>query len=148
MRADYLLWNCISLIQLWRGLFLRTSSHIAPYPLPFTATEPSAALQHTLPTRNSYSLRAPFVREDPTGAVRTPKGNHPRVWMSGLEVRTIQYRHKMSYCNGLPEVSCVTFWETLEATELFLSKHIDTTDVKKKAHTVNEPTANPNALRS
>lgn len=55
--------------------------------------------------------------------------------MSGLEVRTIQYRDRMSYCDGLPEVSRVKFWETLEATELFLSKHIDTTDVKKKAHT-------------
>lgn len=37
--------TALLLPQPWRGLFLRTSHHAAPHPLPFTATEPSAALQ-------------------------------------------------------------------------------------------------------
>lgn len=149
MRADYLLWNCISLIQFWRGLFLRTKSHIALYPLPFTTTEPSAVLEHNLP-RNSHNWEPPL-------SLRTQL-----LYECGRE--TIQdfgwvgwsmhhYRHRMSYCDGLLEVSWISFWETLEATKLFLFQtywhHRCKEKTKtKNAHTVNEPTAYPNALRN
>lgn len=55
-----------ALIEVGRGLLLRTACHVAPYPLPFTAIEPSAIRQRNLATRMATSLRAPFVPKDPT----------------------------------------------------------------------------------
>lgn len=45
------------------------------------------------------------------------------------------YRQKMSHCDDLLEVSCVTFWETLEATELFLFQTHWHHRCKEKKHT-------------
>lgn len=115
-------------------LFLRSLRHIAPYPLPFTATEPSAVWQQNLPARNSYWTESPLCPRGPNWCWTNAEGKPSKIlneWAGSMH----HYRHKTSHCGGLLEVSPVTFWETLEATELFLFQTYWHHRWKEKKHT-------------
>ena len=61
----------------------------APYPLPFTTmANPQPLCARMCQQGIAVRLRAPFVHEDPAGAVLMRQGSHPRFWTSRLEVCT------------------------------------------------------------
>lgn len=84
-----LLHSCISLAQFWGGLVLRTwESALLPTLCHLLQLNPQLCCARICQQGIAVILRAPFVHEDPAGAVLRRQGSHPRFWMSGLEVCT------------------------------------------------------------
>lgn len=80
----------------------------APYPLPFTTIEPSAMLRQNLPARNSRDTESPLCPRGPGWCCTKATGKPSKIlneWAGSMH----HYRHKTSHCDGLLEVSCVTF---------------------------------------
>lgn len=148
--SSHLLWTHTALTGARRGLLLRTVCCVVSHPLPFTETEPSAMLQGICQHGWLRDWEPPLCPRTQLEHYTNVEGNPSKIlnaWVWSVH----HYGHKVPHCVSLLEVSCVTvtFWETLEATELFLFQTYWHHKCEgKKAHTANEPTANPSALRS
>lgn len=145
MRTAYLLWNCIALIQLWRGLFLRTTCPIAPTLCHLLQLNPPPLCSRICQQEMATKLRAPFVHEDPTCAILMWKGTHPRFWMSGFEVCTIIDKNALLW-RSARGILCYILRNTWSHRAISLSDILTPQMWRKKAHTVHELTAHPNAL--